>query len=138
METIKNRVGFIRNPVSNTKSPRSRPPPQSSMKHSATCEFTNSTPVNASLKSSPSVGNLSSGLKSPYDLLLEQIKRRGDLETSITPSGRQAQSENLTIVGRYTLHEVLGKGSFSKVQLATHQLTKGKLPLRILTNKPFV
>ncbi|VDK23599.1 unnamed protein product [Taenia asiatica] len=96
------------------------------MKHSATCEFINPISISASLRHSPSVDNLLAGPKTPYDLLLEQIKRRSESETSVTPSGRLVQHESHNSVGRYTLHEILGKGSFSKVQLATHQLTKGR------------
>lgn len=126
METLKNRVSFVHNPTSKIKAPLGRLS-RSSMKHSATCEFINPISISASLRHSPSVDNLSAGPKTPYDLLLEQIKRRSESETSVTPSGRLVQHESHNSVGRYTLHEILGKGSFSKVQLATHQLTKGKL-----------
>ncbi|CDS41638.1 serine:threonine protein kinase NIM1 [Echinococcus multilocularis] len=70
--------------------------------------------------------------KTPYDLLLEQIQKCRDSETPVTPLGESTQHENHTSVGRYTLHEILGKGSFSKVQLATHQLTKEKVAVKII------
>nr|CDS27734.1 hypothetical protein HmN_000767100 [Hymenolepis microstoma] len=63
--------------------------------------------------------------KTPYDFVLEQIQLRWDSKNSSPVPSGLAPFESNSNVGRYTLHEVLGKGSFSKVQLATHQLTKG-------------
>lgn len=128
METLKNRVNFVHNPISKIRAPLGQSPCPS-MKHSVTCEFINPISNSASLRHSPSVDNLSASSKTPYDLLLEQIKKCSESETPVTHSERLAQHENYSSVGRYTLHEILGKGSFSKVQLATHQLTKGKLLL---------
>ena len=100
-------------------------PGHSSMKHSATCDAVSSVANKSPPKSSPSMDNLSTPQKTPYDRLLEQIQQRRDSTASITAYGRPNGLDGRTNIGRYTLHEILGTGSFSKVQLATHQLTKG-------------
>ena len=95
------------------------------MKHSATCDAVSSVSYKTPSPHSPSVGNLTTPQKTPYDLLLEQIQQRHDWTVPTTNYGVSNGLDNPTNIGRYKLHEILGKGSFSKVQLATHQLTKG-------------
>ncbi|VDD81223.1 unnamed protein product [Mesocestoides corti] len=115
----------------------SRRRPRFAMKHSATCNTIAPSPKRQQLAKSsvgvskfsklgsPSADNLSTANKTPYELLLEQIQRTRDSVSSTSTSCGRTLHSNRATVGKYTLHEVLGKGTFSKVQLATHQLTKG-------------
>lgn len=115
---MKNHIGMKSKAPPSGKIPNTGVPSNSFIKRSTTYD------VISPRKISP-VCNTDLSDKTPYDLVLEQIQLRRDSKNLCPVPSGLAPFESNSNVGRYSLHEVLGKGSFSKVQLATHQLTKG-------------
>lgn len=70
-------------------------------------------------------------LKSDLNLLIHGCQNKG-LNKNFTSEYRLNRKENRDTLGAYTLIKDLGEGTFGKVKLASHNITKEKVAIKVL------